>query len=258
MSSFIIEYQESFADNLTNIAYAKILQNKTEDKFYFINNPIKRKKFERDMENFSLDFNYLSKNQVQLITSKSYKLTRKLIKEERILKDIKLNIKNNKALNIRHFSINDIDSIPKDLFNDFKFKKTDFIINYDYLDEINSTNSIGLFINKKDMGDIDFNFILKSSIRLNKYLKKPVLYIFSKGKINIDLSLMPIKTKIVDIVDWREEFYLLTKCKNKIILTNENSYSAGFWSSVLNDNTYLVAFDRRLNPKNYPENWLKI
>ena len=258
MSSFIVEYQESFADNLTNIAYAKILQNKTDDKFFFVNNPLKRKKFERDMENFSLDFSYLSKNQVQLITSKSYKFTRKLIKENKILKNIRLNIKKNKALNIRHFSINDISSIPNDLFKDFKFKNTDFIINYDYLDEIKSSNSIGLFIDKKDAHNIDYNFILKSVLRLNKYLKRPVLYIFSKGKNNIDLSQMPIKTKFVNIADWREEFYLLTNCRNKIILMNDNSYSAGFWSSILNQKTYLVAFDRKINPKNYPDNWIKI
>ena len=60
------------------------------------------------------------------------------------------------------------------------------------------------------------------------------------------------------IIDWREEFYLLTQCKNKIILSNNSSYSAGFWASVLNKKNYLVTFEESLKVKKIPENWLAI
>ena len=49
-----------------------------------------------------------------------------------------------------HFKIDDIPKITDELKTKFDFKNTDFIVNYDILEEITETNSIGLYISPKD------------------------------------------------------------------------------------------------------------
>ena len=65
--------------------------------------------------------------------------------------------------------------------------------------------------------------------------------------------------EILDLGDWREEFYFLMQCKHKIIHCTQNSYSEGLWASVLNGKNYFyVAFDKKLKPSKKFHNWIAV
>ena len=258
MSIIVLKYQENFADNLSELAYAKIIESKTNRQFFLENDITSRKKFEYKMSNFNMDFRYISTNQVQSVTEKSYLFTRKLITTDKISKEIGKIKSPDKLVDITRFKIDDIGLITDAVKEGFRFKNTDFIVNFDILDDIKSTNSIGLYVNKNDLDDINVNYIKNAVKRLNKYLKKPILYIFSNSKDIPFADDLDINLKKLYLIDWREEFYLYTQCRNKIILSNKSSYSEGFWGTILNERGYLTAFESGLKVKNAPENWIQI
>ena len=128
------------------------------------------------------------------------------------------------------------------------------------LEEISTVNSIGVYVSPSDVisNGVDWEYISKSAYRLNKYIKKPVLYVFSTKDISNNIN-VDIKTKFICLNDWKEEFYLLSACKHKILLDSPMSYSENFWSIVLNQKEYyLNAFNKKLKVKNKPLNWIRI
>ena len=253
----VLKYQNNFADNLSELAYAKILEANSEKQCYFENSITKRQNFEYKMSNFNMDYKYISTNQVKSIAEKSYLFSRKLVNPNKITKEFQNNNKYNKILDVNHFKIDDIDLITDNIKEQFNFKNTDFIVNFDILDEINSVNSIGVYINKNDLAYLDYDYLYNAANRLNKYLRKPKLFIFT-NKINIDENNLNLKYKTLNLLDWREEFYFLTRCKNKIIIPTLNSYSENFWSAILNKSTNLVAYDKNIKAKKFAQNWIGI
>lgn len=242
----VIEYQDSFADNFSNFAYSKIMENKFDIECFYENSTKDRMNFERKMKNFNMDYSYISRSRANNIAK-----TSRLID----IKDLNLNkIKNNKVLNLCHFRIDDIRYITDDIKSMFNFANIDFIVNHDILENIVSSNSIGLYINKDDKADL--RYIKDATKRLNKYIKHPKLFIFSRKQINIDSY---IDYEIVQIYDWREEFYFLKSCKHKIIHCSDLSYSEGFWASILNNKSYYyTVFDKKLKTHNKFKNWLSV
>ena len=247
----LIKYQNTFEDNFTSYAYGKIIEKQTGMKVFYENCPNLREKFEKNMSDFSLKYNYISTNKVKEICKKAYLLNTKNIE----------NIKNKSHyINISNFDLNNLNLLNHEIINDLKFNNTNFLLNYDLLEEINDTNSIGLFINKIDVDVefIDYNYIYNATKRLNKYLKQPKLYVFTSK--NTDLKLNSyIDFKIINIDNRKEEFYLFNKCKHKILINTPNSFSSSFWASVISQKEYnYVCFDKKLKFKNKPKNWIKI
>jgi hypothetical protein len=67
-----------------------------------------------------------------------------------------------------------------------------------------------------------------------------------------------LQQSIVNLYDWREEFYFLTNCKHKIILNSANSYSEGFWASVLNEKSYnLNVIESEIKTRKIRPNWIR-
>lgn len=261
MGIVVLKYQNNFADNLSQIAYAKILESSSGRKFYFENDTKSRLVFDKVMSNFNLDIDYISKSKVDTIAKKSYLFSRNLINNNKIKRELTRKRKSDTILNAPIFKIDDIKHLSDDIINQFKFLNEDFIVDYDILEEIKSTNSVGIFISEKDIknDDIDYDYIHKSVFRINKYIKKPKFFIFSSSKQDITLNVDNINYKILSIKDWREEFYFLTECKNKIILNSPNSYSEGFWSAVLNQKDYgIYIYDKKIKAKSAPYNWIGI
>ena len=243
----VLKYQNSFADNFSNIAYGKILENKFDLNCFWENTTVDRKHFETQMDNFKLDYSYISKSRVEKIQNKHQFMDYKDIHSKKITND--------KILSINNFKIDDIDSITSDIKSMFDFKNLDFIKDYDILENITSSNSIGIYINQND--PIDYNYINKCLNRLNKYVKKPNVYIFTSKQIDFDFD---IKYKKLNLYDWREEFYFLKNCKHKIIHCTKNSYSEGFWASILSSHKsyFYTLFDKKLSPTKQFENWIGI
>ena len=246
----LVEYQENFADNLSSIAYAKILEEKTNAKCYLENDIKKRKIFENKMSNFNLEYEFISSTRVQNFSKLA------LDNNKFFLNTNKTKKINNKIISLKHFNIDDKDLISDNIKNMLKFNKCDFIVNYDILEDIVSTQSIGLYINKNDINTINNEFIYNATKRLNKYIKKPKLYIFSDNSIKDKINSF-IDYEILSINDWREEFYFLTACKHKIILNTKNSYSEGFWAAVLNEKEYcLNIYDKKIKTIKKRNNWI--
>ena len=258
MGIVVLKYQDNFADNLSEIAYSKMIENNSKRQCFFENNSKKRTAFENIMSNFRMDYKYISTNQVKSIAEKSFIFSRKMVNPEKIEKEVKSKKGINKIVDINHFKIDDIPLITSSIKEQFLFKNLNFIANFDILDEIKSTNSVGLYINKKDIDNLDLDYIYRAAERLNKYHRKPILYIFSNKKVKLDNAKMSMRYKFINILDWREEFYFLTKCSNKIILKDKYSYSEAFWSVILNENTNLIAFDKKTKAKKAPFNWIGV
>ena len=256
----VLKYQENFADNLSLCAYGKILENETQRKCFFENNSKKRENFENFMANFKMDYNYISTARIENITKKSYLLSRLYINDKQIHKEISKKRNSNSILNLKYFKIDDIKHLSNEITSGFKFNNTSFIQNFDILEEITNTQSIGLFINPKDLqnNEVDYNYITNATKRLNKYIKKPKLYIFSDLKVNNKINSY-IDFKIYNLKDWREEFYFLKNCKHKIILNSTNSYSEGLWSAILNQKDYSInIYDKKLKVQNKYDNWIGV
>ena len=260
-SLLILEYQENFADNLSIYVYGKILEKNQKRKCFYENNTQKRVKFENTMSNFNLNCGYISTNRVKSIAKDALNYNRITIDDRKIKKEIKSkNKSNNKILNLKHFKIDDIPYISNDILKSIEFSNYNFVKNYDLLEEISNSNSIGLYINENDIigQKIDWDFISNAIKRLNRYVKRPILYIFcSKDITNCFNSIIP--AKFINLSDWKEEFYFLTSCKHKILLNSPNSYSVNFWAIILNNKDYyLNIFDKKLKVKNKPSNWIGI
>lgn len=252
----ILNYHENFADNLSAIAYSKILEEKSGTSCCYENKTIPRTKFEEKMAYFDVDYKFISSARVEMLTKKAnninkYHINSKDISKKRIKSGI---------INLKHFNIDDVKFLPNNIVSSFDFKDTDFVVNHDILEEILSQNSIGLYIDEFDANqeNIDLNYIKKATKRLNKYIKKPKLFIFSKNSLNFDLDLC-VDYKVLNIRDWKEEFYFLKSCKHKIILNTNNSYSNGFWAALINEKEYYYnVYDKKLNQKTQRKNWIAV
>lgn len=127
----------------------------------------------------------------------------------------------------------------------FELKNLDFIKNRDILDEIINRNSIGVFIDCNDeFNDKNKKYIKNALKRLNKFIKKPKLYIFSKNN-NIKLDTFVVY-EIVNIYNPKEEYCFLSNCKHHIILDTEKSYSMNFCSSIVFQKEYSYAVYGRI------------
>ena len=240
----VLKYQDNFADNLSSIAYALILKNKFAINYFWENDLKQRTCFENLMSNFNLDYSFVSKTRVDLIRNR-------IVQEN----DFTNKFKKDKFLNINHFKIDDIDKITNDIKEMFCFKDVSFIKNFDILEDIVSNQSIGLYVNKFDF-DINYDFISKATKRLNKYIKNPVLFVFSSSNFELKTD---INYKTIQLNDWMEEFYFLTQCKHKIILSSIASYSEGLWSAILNENDLnYVIYEKNNKCKNKKRNWIAI
>ena len=69
----VLEYHDNFADNFSTYAYGKILQTRYSYNCVYANSPKEREKFEDCMDNFNLDYNFISKSRVDKILRKSKK-----------------------------------------------------------------------------------------------------------------------------------------------------------------------------------------
>lgn len=252
----ILNYHDNFADNFSSYAYSKILEENSGISCCYENKTSLRTAFEEKMSYFDMEYKFISSARIEKLTKKADNLNKYYINSKDIAKKkIKRGI-----INLKHFNLDDTKYLPKDLISVFNFKNNDFIVNYDILEEINSKNSIGLYISKKDIDDnkIDFKFIKKATKRLNKYLKKPKLFIFTNADLDFKIDSY-IDYEIVNLRDWKEEFYFLKSCKHKIILNSQNSYSNGFWAALMSELDYhYIVYDKNLNQKTKKLNWIAV
>lgn len=251
----LLEYQDNFADNITTLAYCDILKKNSNIKCCYENITKKRDIFEKNMSNFSFDYMFTSSARIKKAingansVNKFYLSNKELKKPRKIKKGI---------INLKHFQIDDYALLNDEFINKINFNNTDFIKNHDILEEINQNSSIGMYINTKDINELDYNFIKKAAKRLNKYVKKPILYIFCKNNNFNDFDIC-INHKIINLSDWREEFYFLKSCKHKIILNLANSYSQNFWAAKISEKSYYYnIFDKSLSKNNIKNNWIGI
>ncbi len=257
----ILKYQDNFADNLSSIAYGKIFEKQKNIKCCYENITERRMNFEDMASNLFVDYDYVSTNRVQKIAHASLLSNRVYINGFNIEKEIRSKTtKRSKILDLNHFRIDDIELISDDIKSMFEFKNHDFIINHDILEQIQNSNSIGIFINRYDFfqNKVDFDFIFNATKRLNKYLKKPKLFVFAPQNVRVALKSY-VDFEILTLSDYREEFYLLKNCKHKIIHSAKNSYSQNFWAAILNNKNFQkVIYPDNLKPKNIPNNWISV
>ena len=85
-----------------------------------------------------------------------------------------------------------------------------------------------------------------------------MLYIFLNSDKKINLK-SEIEYKILKIQNWQEEFYFQSKCKHKIILNAQNSYSQSLWATLLNDKSYSIkTYSKNISLKTKRKNWLAV
>lgn len=257
----ILTYQDNFADNLSSYAYGKILEKKSGRKCFFENNTFQRLNFENMMSDFKLDIDYISSSRVEKITQKSYLMSRLFVDEKHIKKELgKTNKNKTNILNLKHFNIDDLPLITDDIKEKFLFTNIDFVKNHDILEKITSSQSIGLYISQNDFRNenIDFDFIYRATKRLNKYIKKPKMFVFTSAPIEDKINSC-IDFEIVHLNNWKEEFYFLKCCKHKILLNAPASYSQNFWASILKQKAYSInIFDKRMNVAIKKDNWIAV
>lgn len=248
----VLDYSENFADNFSTIAYGKILEKNLNLKCCYENKPLNRIKIEKFISYFNTDINFVPINRIEEISKKAYFFNNLFFDKKHIYKKM---TKNNVIIQ-KHFNLNDISLIDENIKNDFKFNNIDFIKNYDILDKITSTGSIGLYLSKLDeINDDTKKFIYKATKKLNKYIKRPKLFIFSRNK-NLNLNSF-VDFEIIDLFDWKEEYYFLSNCKHKIVPNLKYSYSANFWAAVTNQKDYFyVACENKNKKVMMPFNWL--
>lgn len=253
-SLILLNYQDNFADNLSTIAYGKILEKKRGIKCYFENLTSKRANFDDKMAAFNYECKFISSSRVEDIDKKH------VIDISKIKREIKSKKRKNGVLDVNRYKIDDISYISDDIRNMFDFNNLDFIKNHDILETINQSESIGLFINDSDISQVDYNYIYRATKTINKYVKKPKLFIFAHESVKSKIRSM-IEFKLYNFYDWREEFYFLASCKHKIILNAQNSYSEGFWSAILREKDYnLNIYDKKFDSTKAKtkRNWIGI
>ncbi len=242
----LLKYQTNFADNLSNFAYGKIIENNANCTCVYENDPILRTQFEEFMNYFNIKCNFISKSRASALENKRKYMDYSDINANRL--------KMSKIADIKMIQPSDTDKITDEIKNFLKFKNTDFIVNYDILEKITSTNSIGLYLSPEE--SIEVNYINKAVLRLNKYLKQPKLFIFSKKRYELD-DIMTVE--YLSDYSWQEEFYFLQNCKHKIIYGTNNSYSQGFWASVLSQyKSGYVIYSNKLKHTKKLNNWIAI
>lgn len=235
----LIEYQDNFANNLTNYAYSKILEEKFSLNCCYSNDFSKRKIFEDKMDCFNFECKFISPVRFQDMAKKAFENNKIYLNKPQ----------KNIVINSKKFDLKDIDLLNSKILDEMDFKNTNFVKNYDILEEIKTQNSIGLVFEN----GINTNFIEKAIKRLNKYIKKPKLYIFKNNNIKLNFE-TDIEYKCLNIEDYREKFYLLKSTKHKIITTQES-----VWAAILSHKDYnFIAYDKKLYPKFKKENWLAI
>jgi len=72
----LLKYQDNFADNLSTYAYGNILSKANNKKMFYENNTEKRMNFEAKMQDFNLDYDYISANREKEISKKSFQMTK--------------------------------------------------------------------------------------------------------------------------------------------------------------------------------------
>lgn len=253
--NLVLNYQKNFEDNLANYAYGEILAKKYDLEFFYENNTPKREFFENQMKNISLDYNYISSSRAQEASKKAYRTNFK--NNVSHINSIK---KNYSFIDLAYFSLDDINYINPELIEKFKFKNLNFIKNHDILDEIKSSNSIGLYISKKDIENnlVDYDFLNNALKRLNKYVKKPVLYVFTDSFEDVKFS-FSVEVKTIRLKNKTEEFYFLSTCKHKIINNSINSYSRNLWAGLVNSKQYSIFIYKKDKKSKFKrENWLPV
>ena len=236
----VLDYSDTIMDNFSTLAYAKIIQNLNNIEYFYENDTNKRNMIENYMSDFDIDLNFISSKKVSDIVGKTYFLNKIFLKNKRLFnKCVFHNI-----LFKNKFDISDIHLITEDIKAMFRFKDLSFIKNFDILDDILSTNSIGIFISSKDEFNNQDAFYLKKSVkRLNKFVKNPKLFIFSDSN-SINISTF-INYQIVKISNWKEIYYFLSNCKHHVIFNKKNSYSMNFWGSVVLNKEYSYCVCKR-------------
>lgn len=235
----LIEYQDNFANNLTNYAYSKILEDKYNLNCCYSNNLDKRRKFEDKMSCFNFDCKFISPIRFEQISKKAFENNKVYLSKP----------KKNQVINPKKFDLKDIDLLNSKILDEMDFKNTDFIKNYDILEEIKAQNSIGLVLEN----NYDNKYLEKAINRLNKYIKKPKLYIFKSNDVELDFKIN-VDYKCLNIEDYREKFYLLKSTKHKIITTQES-----VWAAILSHKDYnFIIYDKKSYPKFKKANWLAI
>ena len=256
----VLKYHNNFADNFTSLAYGKILENISKRKCCFENSSKERTFFEDKMSDFNMDYDYISTSRVKEITDRAFNFNKVLVNEENIERELKKKkTTKNKIVDLKHFNIEDISYISDDIKEMFDFRNKDFIVHYDIYEDILQSNSIGLYISRTDYKNVNSSFIKKAVTRLNKYIKKPKLFIFSSKEIENKLDI-DINYEIFSLYDWREEFMFLKSCKHKILCNLADSYSESFWASVLGNKEYSITIYESKDVKNkiLRENWIGI
>lgn len=253
--NLVLNYQQNFEENLTNYAYGEILAKKYNLECVYENITSKREAFEKEMKNISLDYSYISTSRAKEASKKAY--IENFKNNASHINSIK---KNHSYIDLAHFALEDISYINPALIEKFKFKNLDFIKNYDILDEILTTSSIGLYISKNDIEKnlVDYEFLNKAFKRLNKYVKKPIVYVFTDYNDEIDFS-YPIKTKTINLKNKTEEFYFLSNCKHKIIDPSNYSYSRNLWAGLINFKEYSIFIYKKDKKSKFKrKNWISI
>ena len=254
MNKILIKYQDNFADNITSYAYAKIIEEHSGYECCYENSTKERSCFEEKMQCFNLDYNYVSSLRIEKISKNALEFNDNYIYK---------GSKKYKTIKRKFFNPEDAIFLNEKIKSEITFKNLDFIKEHDILEEITTNNSIGIYINSKDFknNQVNFQYIENALKRLNKYIKKPTLYIFtSESKIEGFNTIF--NYKILNIADWKEEFHFLTKCKHKIIINSPNSYSINFWAALLNEKSYHYAiFEKKSKNKDIKikkKNWIYV
>ncbi len=240
----ILKYQNNYIDNLINSLFGLVLENLSNKQCVYENLSDKREILEDFLLNFDLKFDYLSTFHIDSLKKKCGIINN----EKKLIKNLNKKKFDNKNifLDIKTFNLENFPFLINDIKKIFTYKNLDFIINFDILENITKTNSIGIYINEKDYSEVDFDFIDRALIRLNKYIKQPRIFIFCDSGLKKDLKLS-FNYSIVNTNTEKEEFYFLSKCKYKIIPDLKNSKNKSLLATFLGKKSSSIDIIQRKN-----------
>ena len=235
-SIVLISPNESLIGFLNSYLIKEIIEKNSNSKCFLINDPSFRKNLEDKLKFFDIDFNYISIKKFNDFKNENMFKIKKFKKTLNLGKILRIKNKN-LYLEEPYIDFKDRKYLTKELTKKLNFIELSFVKNYDILENINNSTSIGLYINLIDLENnlINKDFILNATKRLNKYLKQPKLYIFSKN-INAEEIKSEIDFEILKLDNEYEEFYFYQKCKNKIILNAKNSSNFSIFNSLISSN----------------------